>query len=289
MPAQLRLSPGSIHMLRVNGYEIPRTLEAAIPLGDCAFTAFGRLKRLSGVTDGPVLMELLRGRSSRPSANHTATPTRAASAAASSSGGTGPSTQAVDAMRDLSGVVRDDWLSTLEQRVLQHPTSTLQYRAVVNAKSNEAQEISRLHFVVRRETTAANPSHPDARLTSDGFVYSIIDMGSINGTFVDGTRISSLTWTPLREGTVVRLAWFKKQHVRMLRLLREFSTKTTKEEKAVIKAQMMEKRLSLNELCKEFVFERAIDNATPNSVEDAMRRLSMTSVDAASGAGPSSR
>lgn len=49
-------------------------------------------------------------------------------------------------------------------------------------------------------------SHADLMLDPDSGVVSVIDLGSANGTFVDGIRIPANTPTILRSGAVVRFA-----------------------------------------------------------------------------------
>lgn len=207
----------------------------SLSLGDCAFTIFGRSTMLNRVSDGPTLFSLLH-RTIKP--------------------------------------IDNPQMTELEQHVQQYPESVL-YRRIWDM-CRPIKEISRFQFVVRRDKPSDNATHPESSSTpTDGYVYSVKDLGSLNGTFLDNQRIPPETWVPLCHGSVVRIVAQKPEYHHMCRVLTDMKilrrvTQTSpvqlQRQKQKRRRRMVHPGLSfpMNNLHCEFIFDR--DNRGNNDV-----------------------
>jgi hypothetical protein len=211
----LSLSSDSHHLLRAAGVLSPQNYEQLrppVPLWPFGFTLVGRLSSLGALRHPVALLAAVRQVSVK-TALKKATPQARAQLQQQHNpqerllhAAAAPLSAAqLSALKSEAENPR--WLDEVARHVTAHPDSPVRYLLLEDPLHPNS--VSRFHFLVKREPPL--PQHApavDAATVSPTpqYRYFVQDLGSLNGVYIDNTRIAQGQWHLLAEGARLRFA-----------------------------------------------------------------------------------
>lgn len=196
-----------LQLLRSSGHSLGEEAEwrahcPTLPLAPLRFAIVGRMSSLHLIADGSELVRSVRALHTRVNMRKAQPPPPSRETA-----GHAPAHSRLGAVNlDQVALATQDapWIAEMEAHVgasgSNHACRYLLFEDLLNQLA-----ISRFHCVIKRDDAPWNGVHT-AAFAATQCVYSIQDLGSLNGIHVNGRRVRHRNWTVLTEGMHVSFA-----------------------------------------------------------------------------------